>query len=148
MADSGNLDFANEVTEQVLLRYPSVDVDVWTSAADGSRCVNFVPANEGGASVTVTVFTDCSVWVECGASVLRDSDYVSSGSVLDSTIALVLAYADHGYAKVRAIGLLGPLSRSVVGPAGGFFGLDDYISAPFAEVVDVLEPWSSAHLLD
>lgn len=143
MGDTDHVDFAEELGAQVRRRHPSVGLDAWTSAVDDSRSLNFVPANEGGASVTVTVFTDLSVWVECGASVLRDSDYVSSGSVLDSTVALVLAYADHGYAKVRAIGLLGPLSRSVVGPAGGFFGLDDYIRAPFAEVVDVLEPWSA-----
>lgn len=142
MRDYSPVSVADDIVAGVVARHPHVEVDAWTSGADGSRCVNFVPRNDAGASVTVTVDILGSVVVECGACVLRDVDYVSVGTVIENTVKLVLAFADHGYVKVRTVWALGSLSPSLVGPASGFFGLDDYIDRPLSEVVDVLDPWS------
>ena len=55
----------------------------------------------------------------------------------------MLAFAEHGYIGVRKLSLRFPFVHYVAGPAGGFWGIDEWADSALADVVEIVGPWGA-----
>lgn len=127
-----------QIRTSVTTVFPGVTVDDWAEGA--SRVIYFVPPNEDGASVTVTIGE--SVVVE---AMFFSENLAEHGDLETQTtmaIGIILSLADHGLAKVT-YGIRGfPFSETTYGPAAGFWGIDEFALSVLRPRVQVLSPWA------
>ena len=127
-----------QIRSSVTTVHPDVSVDGW--AEGDSRVIHFVPPNEDGASVTVTVGE--SVVVE---AMFFTEDLAEHGSLEEQTtiaIGILLSLADNGLAKVMASISGFPFIQTIYGPASGYWGIDELTMTALTPPVQVLGPWT------
>jgi hypothetical protein len=127
-----------QIRGSVTTVFPDVTVDAW--AEGESRVIYFVPPNEDGASVTVTVGD--SVVVE---AMFFTEDLAEHGDLeaqATMAIGIILSLGDHGLAKVTAPIRGFPFSETTYGPAAGYWGIDQFALSVLRPRVHVLAPWA------
>lgn len=131
---------AGRIRASVTTVFPEVTVDEWSEGR--SRVIHFVPPNEDGASVTITVGD--SVVVE---AMFFSEDLAEHGSrETQATIAtgIALSIADNGLAKVTQPLPQFPFRETVYGPASGYWGIDEFALSVLRPPVLALWPWSGS----